>query len=258
MENIVLYELSNRVAYITLNREDRRNALNPEMINALSAALTKAGNDSSVKVIVIRANGNVFCSGADLAHLQKLQSNSFEENLSDSLLLAELFKTIYLHPKIIIAQVEGAAIAGGCGLATVCDFTFATPDSRFGYTEARIGFVPAIVMFFLIRKIGEAKAKQFLYTGKLTDAQTAFDSGLINKIYSAESIRQSVQEFAEGICRDSSAQSLTMTKLMIANVQSLSLEDAMNYAARMNANARETDDCRKGISAFLNKETIQW
>lgn len=258
MNNLVLYQLESRIAYLTLNRPAKRNALNPEMINALKEALTKASSDSEAKVIIIRSSGTVFSAGADLEHLQKLQNNSYEENLNDSNNLKELFEQIYNNPKIIIAQVEGAAIAGGCGLATVCDFTFAVPESKFGYTEVKIGFVPAIVMIFLLRKIGETKAKELLLTGKLIDATQALNSGLINSVFSKEEIAAKVKDFAIAICNETSSQSLSLTKEMIGKVQELSLEEALNYAAKMNAKARGTEDCKKGISSFLNKESLQW
>ena len=187
-----------------------------------------------------------------------MQQNTFEENLADSSQLKELFEIIYTHPKIIIAQVEGAAIAGGCGLATVCDFTFAVTEAKFGYTEVKIGFVPAIVMIFLLRKIGEAKAKELLLTGKLFDATQAYQFGVVNAVYSKEEIATKVKEFATSLCNDASAQSLSLTKEMIGKVQELPSKEALNYAAEMNAKARSTEDCKKGIAAFLNKENLKW
>lgn len=256
--NLVQYESAQRICTLTLNSNENRNALSPVMIQSLKDALTKAGNDDEVKVIVLRSSGSAFSAGADLAHLQQMQKNTFAENENDSTQLAQLFEQIYTHPKIIIAQVEGAAIAGGCGLATVCDFTFATPDSKFGYTEVKIGFVPAIVMIFLLRKIGEAKAKELLLTGKLIDAPRAMEMGLVNSVFAKEEIGTKVSEFATTLCKDASAQSLALTKKMIAQVQELSFADALKYAATMNAEARATDDCKKGIAAFLSKENLEW
>ncbi|HAC23901.1 MAG TPA: methylglutaconyl-CoA hydratase, partial [Cytophagales bacterium] len=158
--NMVNYHAEDCIGYITLNRPDKRNALSPELIKALSEAFDRATRDEQAKVIVLKANGEAFCSGADLAFLQQMQAFSEEENYQDSSRLKELFLKIYTLPKVVIAQVQGHALAGGCGLATVCDFTFAVPQARFGYTEVKIGFVPAIVMVFLLRKLGEQKAKQ--------------------------------------------------------------------------------------------------
>ncbi len=146
--DIVLYEVKERIGYLTLNRPEKRNALNFELVAALKEAFTRAENDPGVKVVVLRANGEAFCAGADLAYLQQLQQFSFEENLADSNHLKDLFLMIYQLKKVVIAQVQGHALAGGCGLATVCDFVFAVPEAKFGYTEVKIGFIPALVLVF--------------------------------------------------------------------------------------------------------------
>lgn len=255
---MVQYIVKNRVAHITLNRPDKRNALNAELVVALQAAFEQARTDKDAKVIVLAAKGKVFSAGADLDYLKTLQNNTYEENLADSRQLMTLFHTIYTHPKIVIAQVEGAAIAGGCGLATVCDFVFATPDTQFGYTEVRIGFIPAIVLVFLLRKIGEGRAKELLLSGKLIDSTNALSMGLINFIETTEDIAEKVSDFAQKMCEQASAESLQLTKTMIGQVQNMSLTDALNYAATQNANARATQDCKAGINAFLNKEKIVW
>ena len=156
--NFIKTEQDDRVLYLILNRPEKRNALNFELVAELKDALFQASEDESVKVIIIKGAGDAFCAGADLAYIKQLQKNTFEENLKDSDHLKELFYQIYTHNKIIISQVDGFAIAGGAGLATVCDFCFATPESTFGYSEVKIGFVPAIVMVFLLRKIGETRA----------------------------------------------------------------------------------------------------
>jgi methylglutaconyl-CoA hydratase len=253
--NIVEYEVRDRIGFITLNRPDKRNALNEELIQNLSATFDRASNDPSVKVIVLKANGEAFCSGADLGYLQQMRNFSFDDNLADSTRLKELFLKIYTLNKAVIAQVEGHAIAGGCGLATVCDFIFSVPEAKFGYTEVKIGFIPAIVMVFLIRKVGDQRARQLLLSGSLV---TAEESGLIFKIVNKDTIAGEVVEFAKKLIKANSQQAMTATKQMIAEVQSLPLEDALNYAARMNANARGTDDCKKGIAGFLNKQTPDW
>lgn len=258
MSNLVLYEVKDRVGYITLNRPEKRNALNFDFVNEIKSAFANAENDASCKVIVIRSNGEAFCAGADLGYLQQLQNNTHEENLADSKNLMELYRMIYLSKKVVISLVKGPALAGGCGLATVCDFCFATPTSTFGYTEAKIGFIPAIVMVFLVRKLGEQKAKQLLLTGDIIDAETAFDMDLINYLVDESLIDDEVQKFANKLCKYSSAQSLAYIKEMLSEVQHLNLDEGLNYAAEMNAKARTTEDCKKGIAAFLNKEKITW
>ncbi|GAB4487963.1 MAG: enoyl-CoA hydratase-related protein [Raineya sp.] len=254
----VLYHCQNRVGYITLNRPDKRNALNFKVVEELKQAFRQAQEDSKAKVIVLRAEGKVFCAGADLEYLQTLQSNTFEENLADSSHLKELFELIYTHPKIIIAQIHGHAIAGGAGLATVCDFSFSVPHAQFGYTEVKIGFIPAIVMVFLLRKIGEGRAKELLLSGDLISAQKAKELGLINYIVDAENLNQEVERFALHLCKNNSEQSLATTKKMIAKVQEMPLIEALNFAAQQNAIARESSDCKKGIASFLDKKELKW
>jgi methylglutaconyl-CoA hydratase len=255
---MVTYERNNRVAYITLNRPEKRNALNPEMVTLLNENLDKAALDNECKVVVLQSMGDAFCAGADLAYLQQLQQNSYDENLADSEHLMRMFKRIYQHPKMIIAKIQGHALAGGCGLATVCDYSIAVPEAKFGYTEVKIGFIPAIVKVFLIRKIGEGKAREILLTGQVFDALRALNLGLINEVVSADELDHRIQEFAEQICLQTSAQSIALTKEMIDEVQNKTLDEALNYAATMNAKARATVDCKKGIQSFLNKEPLSW
>jgi methylglutaconyl-CoA hydratase len=254
----VQYEVRDRIGFITLNRPEKRNALNEDLIKSLSATFDKAASDSSVKVIVLKANGEAFCSGADLGYLQQLQNFSFDDNLADSTRLKDLFLKIYTLNKVVIAQVEGHAIAGGCGLATVCDFIFSVPEAKFGYTEVKIGFIPAIVMVFLIRKIGDQRARQLLLSGNLIGASEAHANGLITSIINKENINDEVLSFASRLIKTNSSQALATTKQMIAEVQSLPLEEALSYAARMNADARGTEDCKKGIAGFLSKQTPEW
>ncbi len=255
---LVTSETTNRVAYITLNRPDKRNALNAAFVGELKDAFRNAFADAECKVIVLKAAGDAFCAGADLEYLQTLQKNSLEENLADSQHLMELFELIYTGPKPVIAQVEGPAIAGGCGLATICDFSFAVPAASFGYTEVKIGFIPAIVMVFLQRKIGDGKAREFLLSGKIINAETAKEMGLLNFVEQPESISEAVKTFAEKLCREASADSLRMIKEMMATIPHLPLHDALLYAANKNAEARATSDCKKGIAAFLEKEKLVW
>jgi methylglutaconyl-CoA hydratase len=252
------YSVEDRVGFITMNRPDKRNALSHELVSDLQHAFEHAESDPTAKVIVLRANGAAFCAGADLDYLQKLQEFSYEQNFADSSHLKNLFHQIYTLKKVVIAQIEGHAVAGGCGLATVCDFSFAVPDARLGYTEVRIGFLPAIVMVFLIRKIGEGKARELFLTGSLISAEEARVAGLINRVIKKEMIKDEVLKFAQQIVQSNSEYSMAVTKQMMAKVQSLALDDALTFAAEMNAKARESADCRKGISAYVNKERITW
>lgn len=255
---LVNYFVQDRVGFITLNRPEKRNALSFELVDELKAAFSQAEDDEQVKVIVLKANGEAFCAGADLGYLQKLQNFSREENLNDSRHLKELFYKIYTLNKIVIAQVQGHALAGGCGLATVCDFVYAVPEAKFGYTEVKIGFIPAIVMVFLIRRIGEQKSKQLLLSGELVSNDSAVQLGLVNKIIGKEKLETTVIEFATKLIKNNSGHSMGLTKKMIGEVQSMKLHDALEYAVEKNAEARASLDCRKGIQAFLNKEDLTW
>lgn len=255
---LVTYQVQERIGILTLNRPEKRNALSHELVADLKEAIGHAEKDDHVKVIVLKANGEAFCAGADLSYLQQLQKFTHEENLQDSNHLKELFLKIYALPKVVIAQVQGHALAGGCGLATVCDFAYAAPEAKFGYTEVKIGFIPALVSVFLLRKIGEAKSKELLLGGELISAEAAVHMGLINKVVPSEKLESEVFTLAKKLASGNSGQSMKLTKQLIADVQSLGLHEALTYAAEMNAKARNTDDCKRGIAAFLNKEKLTW
>jgi len=252
------YAAHNRTAVITLNRPDKRNALNGPLVEELTNAFDRAANDADVKVVQLRANGNVFSAGADLDYLQRLQTNSYDENLDDSKRLAALFRSIAALPKPVIACVQGAAIAGGCGLASVCDFSIAASDAKFGYTESRIGFVPAIVMIFLLRKIGDTRARDLMLTGRLIDANEAERIGLITKAVDKDIFESEIQALTDILLNDTSSQSLAAIKNMALSVSDMPLDAALQYAAETNAAARSSEDCKRGIAAFLAKEKIRW
>jgi methylglutaconyl-CoA hydratase len=258
MEELIRLNVIDRIAFITLNRPEKRNALSPELISGLAAVFTESETRSDVKVIVLKAAGKVFSAGADLAYLQQLQQNTFEENLRDSSLLKDLFQAIYNSSKVVIAQVEGHAIAGGCGLAAVCDIVFAVPEARFGYTEVKIGFIPALVACYLVRKLGEARTKELLLTGELVTAEAASAYGLINFVVPGPEIATAVHQYALDICSGASGESIARTKALLRLAQDLPLGESLNIAVQANAEARGTSDCKRGISSFLNKEPISW
>ncbi|MBG6235776.1 methylglutaconyl-CoA hydratase [Pedobacter sp. CAN_A7] len=257
-EPLVLYSVADRIATITINRPEKRNALNPELVKLLTENMLEAADDDEVKVIILKANGTSFSAGADLAYLQELQQFTYEENLADSNNLKNLFTTIYYLPKVVIAQVEGHAIAGGCGLATVCDLIFSVPEAKFGYTEVKLGFVPALVACFLLRKTSETIAKQILLTGDLFTAEQALAYGLINFVTNKETIDQNTREFALNLCHQASTNSLMVTKQIIGQTTNEKLEKSLELAVQINARVRDSDDFKKGISAFVNKENINW
>ncbi|SDG75064.1 enoyl-CoA hydratase/isomerase family protein [Chitinophaga filiformis] len=254
----ILYNVTSRVASITLHRPEKRNALNGAMVAELRAAFKQAESDPGVKVIILKGAGEAFCAGADLEYLQQLQLNTREENLADSKELMQLMQQIYYHDKIVIAQVEGHAIAGGCGLVTLCDLSYAVPEAKLGYTEVKIGFVPALVAVFLVRKIGEGRARDLLLTGRLVTAEKAASYGLLNDVIPADRIAEHVAKIAEDLCTGASANSLKVTKKLITDVFDQPLDNALEQAARLNAETREHTDCQRGIKAFLDKEKMVW
>lgn len=258
MEPLVIYQVENRIAEIIINRPDKRNALDPILIELLTANLLRAEGDENVKTVILKANGDVFSAGADLAYMQQLQHFSYEENLKDSGALKDLFETIRTLNKIVIAQVEGHAIAGGCGLATICDIIFAVPEAKFGYTEVKLGFVPAIVSCYLVQKVGETLAKKLLISGDLFSADEALKYNLITYVTKAEEINQIVREFALNLNNSASGNSLMLTKQLINETSNSWLDSCLTNAIKVNAETRESNDFRKGIASFLAKEKINW
>lgn len=256
--SVVLQAVSERISYITLNRPDKRNALNPDLISGLTAAFKEAIGNEDVKVIVLKAQGQVFSAGADLAYLSQLQANTESENLADTEALRDLFYLVYTSPKMVIAMVEGHAIAGGCGLVSVCDIVFTVPGAKFGYTEVKIGFVPALVACFLVRKIGEGRVNEMLLSGSLIDAERASAFGLVNFLEVPDKIESAVKSYAENIVRSASGNSIMHTKKLIRTAQNLSLEDALSIAVQANTEVRNSVDCKRGIASFLKKESFEW
>lgn len=256
--NLVLYEVNDRIGYITLNRPEKRNALSFELIDALKQTFSRAQKDETCKIVVLQARGDAFCAGADLAYLMQLQQNTYEENLTDSRHLMELFQILSTFPKIIISKVNGAALAGGCGLATVTDFCFASPESSFGYTEVKIGFIPALVMVFLTRRVSGSVARKLLLTGEIISASEAKKLQLITDVVEPDRLDSFIHQYATGLAKNTSPQSVATIKQMLLEIQQKTLEEGLEYAAEMNARARGEADCKKGIASFLNKEKIIW
>ena len=256
--NWIRYYSENRVDHIVLARPDKRNAMNAEMVNELREAVHYSYENKESRALLLKAEGKAFSAGADLGYIQHLQENTYQDNVQDSRNMMSLFQELYYHPKLIVAQVEGPAIAGGCGMATLADFIFSVPEAQFGYTEARIGFIPAMVMVFLIRKLGENKARQLLLTSKLISSEEARSMGLVYRVVDYEKIETEVQEFIQQTISNNSGDSIAYIRQMIGEVQNMPLDEALSYAAEKNAMARSTEDCKRGIEAFLNKEKVNW
>ena len=258
MSSLLLTQVDGRVATLILNRPEKRNALSAELVSEMTAAMVAFNADEHVRVILVRSADKPFCAGADLSYLAKLRDFSLEENEADSQSLRRLFDLIYLSPKIVISQVEGPALAGGCGLATLADLCFATPEATFGYTEVKIGFIPALVMVYLREKIGGGVLRDLMLTGRVLKADEAYNLGLVQRLVSAEDIEAVVNQTAHELCENTSQQAVASVKAMLQAIPSMSRDEALDYAAKQNAVARGSADCRKGIDAFLQKQPLKW
>jgi len=244
------------VATLTLNRPDKRNAISFELIDDLLRALEEIAQSDAI-VLILTGAGKAFCSGLDLDNLKALLGRSPEDNLKDSQTMVQLFRSIYEFPKVTIAAVNGAAIAGGTGLALLCDFTLATPDAKFGYTEVRIGFVPAIVSTFLLRQVGEKQARDLLLTGRIFGAEEAARLGLVRAIVPPDQLLARARELASLLMENSSASLLATKKLLTDQARGV-LDAQIDEAVRSNAAIRATADFREGISSFLEKRKPVW
>ena len=257
MASLVETTTDGAVRTITMQRPDKRNALNAALVSALKEALAAAEADD-IRAVVLTGAGSAFSAGADLADLRAMRDASPLENEQDSRHLAELFRQIYRHPKPIIAKVNGHAIGGGCGLAAVCDFSVVAEGAKVGFTEVRIGFVPAIVMVFVRRKLGETAARDLLLRGRLLSAAEAVEEGLFTEVAEEGALDDRVVARAEELATETSGSAVALTKRMMAQLPGMGLEESLDYAVQMNAFARGTDDCQAGIAAFLNDEDPPW
>jgi methylglutaconyl-CoA hydratase len=242
---------------ITMNRPDKRNALNPAMMEELTRALIAAAEDPACGVIILTGAGSAFCAGLDLDHLETLRATTPDAHRIDSERIAHLLRTLYDTPKPTIAAVNGAAIAGGMGLATICDFTLAIPEAKFGYTEVRIGFVPAVVSSYLRSQIGDKRSRDLLLTGRLIKAPEAYDLGLVTRIVTEQDLMTEVHKLAHCILRNSPA-AMQATKRLLSEHANHHLDEETESAIAANAEARATDDFKEGIRAFLEKRKPEW
>ena len=244
------------VAALTLNRPEKRNAISFDLIDDLLRALEEVSKSDAI-VLILTGAGKAFCSGLDLDNLKALLGRTPEQNLQDSRTMVQLFRSLYEFPKVTIAAVNGTAIAGGTGLALLCDFTLAVPEAKFGYTEVRIGFVPAIVSTFLLRQVGEKQARDLLLTGRLFDAAEALRLGLVSEIVPRENLMPRARALAAALMENSPA-SLRATKQLLTDHARPELDAPIESAVRENAAIRTTADFREGISSFLEKRKPVW
>ncbi|MBS1798591.1 MAG: enoyl-CoA hydratase/isomerase family protein [Acidobacteria bacterium] len=244
------------VKTIMLNRPERRNAMTPEMQDELIAALEKAAV-GHCRVVVLTGAGEAFCAGLDMVHLRAIADKSLSEHVADAERVARLFRTLYELPKPTIAVVHGAAIAGGTGLATICDFTLAAPGVKFGFTEVKIGFVPALVSAFLALQVGDKRSRDLLLTGRLFTSEEAERLGLVNHVYHAEELADRASALAACL-KTNSPQSMAATKRLMATQNRAWLDAAIAHALTANAEARAMHDFREGVTAFLEKRKPVW
>ena len=249
---IVLSEVRDAVALLTLNRPDKRNALNDQLVADLKTALKSADNDATVRCIVLRGAGEDFCSGADLSALQKISQASVAENLADAQSLAELFLLMRQVRVPVVAAVRGRALAGGCGLALACDIVLAETSARFGLPEVKIGFVPAMVMAILRRSISKKIAFELITTGREVTAAEANQLGLVNHVFENQNFDAQVENFAHRF-QKLSRSALNLSKSLFYSSEAMGFEDALAAGVDVNATARMTKDCREGVSRFLNR-----
>jgi methylglutaconyl-CoA hydratase len=251
--NPILYSVDGVVARVTLNRPEKRNALNDTVIAGVKEALRKASCDERVRVILISGAGKDFCSGADLSALQKIAGASVADNSEDARSLLELFLLIRQIPVPVVAAVTGRALAGGCGLASACDLVLASASARFGYPEVKIGFVPAMVMAILKRNVSEKRAFELITRGEEISAQQAKEFGLINQVFSDETFTGDVDSYLKKF-ETLSKQAISLTKTLLYQIDGLAFNEAVETGAGVNVIARMTDDCQKGIARFLKQE----
>jgi methylglutaconyl-CoA hydratase len=254
--NTVNLAYDSGVATITLNRPDKRNAISFDLIDDLLRALDEVEKSDAI-VLILTGAGKAFSSGMDLENLKALIGRSPEQNMQDSRTMVRMFRTLYEFPKVTIAAVNGAAIAGGTGLALLCDFTLAVPEAKFGYTEVRIGFVPAIVSTFLLRQTGEKYARDLLLTGRIIGAEEAARMGLVNEIVAPENLLNRARELAS-LLMENSPSSLRATKNLLTDHARAELDVQIEAAIRENAAVRSTADFREGVTSFLEKRKPVW
>ena len=254
--NTVQLRLEGAIATITLNRPEKRNAISFELIDDLLRALGEVANSEAI-VLILTGAGKAFCSGMDLDNLKALLGRTPQQNLEDSQTMVRLFRALYEFPKVTIAAVNGAALAGGTGLALLCDFTLAVPEAKFGYTEVRIGFVPAIVSTFLLRQVGEKVARDLLLTGRLFGAEEAVRLGLVREVVPVDQLLVRARELA-ALLLENSAASLRATKQLLTGHAAAELDAQIEAAVRENAAIRTSADFREGISSFLEKRKPVW
>ncbi len=255
----ILYETKQRSSVITLNCPANRNALDDILIQELTDAVNHAGRDQNSRVIVLQGAGETFCAGMDLQYLKRISESEHSANVEDAKALLNLLKTISSVRKPIIAQVNGPALGGGCGIAAACDFVFVAKNKgKLGVPEVKIGFVPAVILFFLTKRMGEGRTREFVLQGKVFDASEAKEAGLATEVVEDEKLTETVFLFAEKLAASTSPTSIALTKELFSRFMEMNAHEVLEYSANLNALSRKTEDFKKGINSFLNKEKLLW
>ncbi len=249
-------KLEGRIATLTLSRAEKRNAICHALIDEFLAALNEVEH-SAAQVLIVAAEGKAFCAGLDMEDLKALVTHTEEENRAHSQRIATLFRSLYDFPKTTIAAVNGAAIAGGAGLAMLCDFTLASTAASFGYTEVRIGFVPAVVSVFLLRQVGEKHARDLLLTGRIITAEEAYRMGLVNEVVQAAELQAAARRLAHQLLENSPA-SLRATKALLRSYAGDALSRDIQGGIDANASLRKSADFEEGVRSFLERRTPRW
>ncbi|MDZ7780111.1 MAG: enoyl-CoA hydratase/isomerase family protein [Gemmatimonadota bacterium] len=251
-EPVLLYEVEDGVATLTLNRPDKRNALDSSLVAALKEALDRADADESVRVVTVTGAGKDFCSGADLTELERIATMSADENLEDARSLGALFIRMREHRCPVVALVRGRALAGGCGLATACDVVVAEEGAEFGYPEVHLGFVPAMVMAMLRRKVSEGSAFDMVVNGARVSASTAADLGLVQHVFDPAAFEAATRDYVAGLAKRPPG-AVALTKRLLYDLDGLDLADGIELGARVNVEARMSEECRAGVRRFLER-----
>ena len=250
------YQCENGIAAIALTVPEKRNAISSQMVVDLLGALQQA-DEGPARVVIITGSGKAFCAGMDLDELQVVAKQLQQKNMEDARRISKMFYRLYSFPKLVIAAVNGAAVAGGCGIATLADFTLAVPEAKFGYTEVRLGFMPAMVAIFLRHQIADRHARDLLLTGRIIDAAEAFRMGLVTEIVPAEKLMDRARELAAALLAVSPT-AVARTKKFMLSFEDSAIRAELEAAIEANANIRTTPDFHEGVSSFLEKRAPKW
>ena len=248
----IIYTVDQYIARITLNRPDKRNALDNEIVLEFKDALHRTTENADVRVVLVTGAGKDFCSGADLASLQRISAAGVEESMASARVMAELFVEMRRSPRPIVAAVRGRALAGGCGLATACDIIVATESAQFGYPEVNIGFIPAMVMAILRRSVSEKRAFELITRGEVISATAAAEIGMINRVFPVDQFDETVEQYVNQLAAKS-ASAVSLAKSLLYHMDGMTFETAIEAGVQLNAITRMTEDCKRGVERFLKK-----